>query len=177
MAKKKIIKKKKATEEVVEPKKKSTKKKSTKKKASKKKKVEAVEEIPFDADKTTDVPDEDIDSFDFDTVPTGDDELSEVEQEIKKDEDEFEEEIQEERFYSVPLAKSGYMKSPRWKRAKKAITVLRAFLTQHMKPEGDVYIAQELNERVWENGIKHPPRKLRVRVTKSVDGIVRAYLA
>ena len=87
------------------------------------------------------------------------------------------EEIQEERYYVVPLAKKGFEKSPRWKRSKKAMIVLREFLTRHMKPEGDVYISQELNERVWENGIKNPPRKIRIRCTKSVDGIVRAYLA
>ncbi|XDF89326.1 50S ribosomal protein L31e [Promethearchaeum syntrophicum] len=84
--------------------------------------------------------------------------------------------MQEERYYVVPLARK-FQRVPRWKRSKKAIIVLREFLTRHMKPEGEVYISQELNERVWENGIKNPPRKIRVRVTKSVDGVVRAYLA
>ena len=46
-----------------------------------------------------------------------------------------------------------------------------------MKPEGDVYISQELNERIWEKGNRNPPRKIRIRCTKSVDGVVRAYLA
>ncbi|MHA1775356.1 MAG: 50S ribosomal protein L31e [Promethearchaeota archaeon] len=95
----------------------------------------------------------------------------------ESEEEEFEEEIQEERFYVVPLAKKGFEKAPRWKAAKKAIKVLQKFLTRHMKPEGPVYISPEINERIWENGIKNPPRKIRVRVTKSVDGIVRAYLA
>jgi large subunit ribosomal protein L31e len=89
----------------------------------------------------------------------------------------FEEEIQEERYYVVPLAKKGYERVPRWKASKKAVKVLREFLTRHMKPEGEVYIAPEVNERIWENGIKNPPRKIRVRVTKSIDGIVRTYLA
>ena len=121
------------------------------------------------------VPKEDVDAFELKEAPVSEEELSEIEQEIKEAETEFDEEIQEERYYVVPLARS-FQRVPRWKRSKKAMIVLREFLVRHMKPEGDVYIAQELNERVWENGIKNPPRKIRVRVTKSVDGIVRAYL-
>jgi len=122
------------------------------------------------------VPKEDVDAFDLKEAPVSEEELSDIEQEIKEAETEFDEEIQEERYYVVPLARS-FQKVPRWKRSKKAMIVLREFLVRHMKPEGEVYIAQELNERVWENGIKNPPRKIRVRVTKSVDGVVRAYLA
>ncbi len=130
-------------------------------------KIEEIEEIPK----------EDVDAFELKEATVSEEELSEIEQEIKEAETEFDEEIQEERYYVVPLAKKGFEKSPRWKRSKKAMIVLREFLTRHMKPEGDVFISQELNERVWENGIKNPPRKIRIRVTKSVDGVVRAYLA
>ncbi|MHA1673779.1 MAG: 50S ribosomal protein L31e [Promethearchaeota archaeon] len=119
-----------------------------------------------------------IDVFDVEDAPEGKEEVSDIEQEIFEDEEaEFEEEIQEERFYVVPLAKKGFERAPRWKAAKKAMIVLKKFLVQHMKPEGAVYVSQDINERIWERGIKHPPRKIRVRVTKSVDGIVRAYLA
>ena len=121
------------------------------------------------------VPKEDVDAFDLKEAPVSEEELSDIEQEIKEAETEFDEEIQEERYYVVPLARK-FQRVPMWKRSKKAMILLREFLVRHMKPEGDVYIAQELNERVWENGIKNPPRKIRVRVTKSVDGIVRAYL-
>ena len=121
---------------------------------------------------------EDVDAFDVDEVPESTEEISELEQEISEDEQaDFDEEIQEERFYTIPLAKKGFELTPRWKRSKKAIKVVREFLVRHMKPEGDVYISQDVNERIWENGIKNPPRKVRVRVTKSIDGIVRAYLA
>ncbi len=74
-------------------------------------------------------------------------------------------------------SKRGFEKGPRWSAAKKSVSTLHIFLKRHMKPEGDVYISQDVNERIWERGIKHPPRKIRIRVTKSVDGIVRAYLA
>ena len=127
-------------------------------------------------EKIEEVPKEDVDAFDLKEAPVSEEELSEIEQEIKEAETEFDEEIQEERYYVVPLARK-FQRVPRWKRSKKAIIVLREFLVRHMKPEGDVYISQELNERVWENGIKNPPRKIRVRCTKSVDGVVRAYLA
>ena len=123
------------------------------------------------------IPKEDVDAFELKEATVSEEELSEIEQEIKEAETEFDEEIQEERYYVVPLAKKGFEKSPRWKRSKKAMIVLREFLTRHMKPEGDVFVSQELNERVWENGIKNPPRKIRIRCTKSVDGVVRAYLA
>ncbi|MHA1719036.1 MAG: 50S ribosomal protein L31e [Promethearchaeota archaeon] len=139
-----------------------------------KKKVTPIEEVKEEIEET---PAEDVDAFDLEETPVSEEELSEIEQEIKEAESEFEEEIQEERYYVVPLAKKGFEKVPRWKRSKKAIIVLREYLTRHMKPEGEVYISQELNERIWENGIKNPPRKIRIRVTKSVDGIVRAYLA
>ncbi len=121
---------------------------------------------------------EDVDAFDVDEVPESVEEISELEQEISEDEEaEFDEEIQEERFYTIPLAKKGFEKTPKWKHSKKAVKVVREFLERHMKPEGDVYISQDVNERIWENGIKNPPRRIRVRVTKSIDGIVRAYLA
>ena len=144
---------------------------------AKKKIIKKKVTLPPEEEKIEEVPKEDVDAFDLKEAPVSEEEISEIEQEIKEAETEFDEEIQEERYYVVPLAKNGFEKVPRWKRSKKAIIVLREFLIRHMKPEGDVYISQELNERVWENGIKNPPRKIRVRVTKSVDGIVRAYLA
>ena len=39
-----------------------------------------------------------------------------------------------ERTYIVPLRKE-YMKVPRWKKSKKAVTALRQFLVKHMKSE------------------------------------------
>lgn len=122
---------------------------------------------------------EEIDSLSIDDVTqelsTFEEEPSEVEREISAAEEEFEEEIQEERIYVVPLAKD-YMKTPNWNRTKRAIKTLRKFVERHMKPEA-LYVSQEVNERLWENGIKNPPRKIRVRVTKSVEGLVRVYLA
>jgi large subunit ribosomal protein L31e len=122
---------------------------------------------------------EQIDSLSIDDVAqelsTFEEEPSEIEREITEAEEEFEEEIQEERIYVVPLAKE-YMKSPNWNRTKRAVKALKKFVTRHMKPEA-LYLSQEVNERLWENGIKNPPRKIRVRVTKTVEGLVRVFLA
>jgi large subunit ribosomal protein L31e len=137
-----------------------------------------VTEVESTQEEIKDKVEEDVDAFDIEEVSETEGEISEIEKEISEDEEaEFDEEIQEERFYVIPLAKKGFELTPKWKRSKKAIKVVRQFLIRHMKPDGDVYISQDVNERVWENGIKNPPRKIRVRVTKSVDGIVRAYLA
>lgn len=152
--------------------------------SDKKEKVEELEATPKSEEPKPTAsetkPEEDIDAFKLDAVPKEGEEAkpTEVEEELIGEEGEkFEEEIQEERFYNIPLAKYGWLKQPKWNRTKKAIKVIRDFLTQHMKPEGEIYISQDLNERVWERGLQRPPRKIRVRVTKSVDGIVRAYLA
>jgi len=137
-------------------------------------KKKPVKEIPVEIKKEEDP--EDIDAFDLEKVPEEGEEVSDLEQEMTEEED-FEEEIQEERFYVVPLAKKGYERTARWRASKKAVKVLQEFLVRHMKPEGTPYISQDVNERIWERGIKHPPRKIRIRVTKSTDGVVRAYLA
>jgi large subunit ribosomal protein L31e len=85
-----------------------------------------------------------------------------------------EEEIIDERIYTIPLAKA--RRGPRNKWAKKSIRYLREFMTRHFKPESLV-ISQEVNERIWERGIQKPPRKLKVRVTKNIDGLCVVYLA
>ena len=137
------------------------------------------EEIPEPETSEVETLDEEVEAFDLEEIPETEEEgMSDLEQDLMGEEEVlFEEEIQEERFYTVPLAKKGFERVPRWKSAKKAVSVLRQFFFLYMKPEGEVFIAQDINERIWENGIKNPPRKIRIRVTKSIDGIVRAYLA
>lgn len=102
--------------------------------------------------------------------------------------EEAEEEIVEERFYTIPLGKAWLM--PPNKRAPKAMRILRDFVKRHMKlearKEGEeeeetepkrLIISNEVNERVWSRGIEKPPRKIRVRATKDKDGNVTVYLA
>ena len=93
----------------------------------------------------------------------------------KKAEKEPEEEILEERLYTVPLKTRNY---PRYKRTKKAVTLMRQFLMRHMKPETEEYLKIDpaLNEYLWNRGIKNPPNKVKIKVTKNEEGIVTAYL-
>jgi large subunit ribosomal protein L31e len=100
---------------------------------------------------------------------------------------EKEEEIVEERIYTIPLAKAWVR--PSNKRAPRAMHMIRAFITKHMKLAMRVeeeeekeelprlIISQEVNEKVWDRGIQKPPRKIRVRAAKDKDGNVTVYLA
>ncbi len=72
-----------------------------------------------------------------------------------------------ERIYTINLGK--VLLSPNNQRAKRAINMIREFATRHMKSE-NVKIEEEVSHLVWERGIRHPPRKLRVKITKDDDG-------
>lgn len=87
---------------------------------------------------------------------------------------ELEEDIVEERFYVVPLSKA--WASPRRKRTPRAIRIMKSFIKRHMKTE-NVIITNEVNERIWSRGIEKPPRKIRVRVVRDSEGVVRVHLA
>ena len=80
----------------------------------------------------------------------------------------------EERIYTVPLGKAWVV--PKYRRAEKAITILRQFTLRHMKPE-EVVIDPSVNEAIWARGIRNPPRKIRVKLSKDDDGIVTVTLA
>jgi large subunit ribosomal protein L31e len=121
---------------------------------------------------------EEIDEFGLDKI-SEEEEISEIFEEGLEEREEIEEEeapkeeIIDERIYIVPLAKA--RKGPRNKRAKKAVRYLREYMTRHFKPESLV-ITQEVNEKIWEHSIQKPPRKLKVRATKNIDGLVVVYL-
>ena len=120
---------------------------------------------------------EEIEEFDLDEI-SEEEEISEIFEEEREEELELEEapteEIIDERIYIIPLAKA--RRGPRNKRAKKAIRYLREYMFRHFKPES-LIISQEVNEFVWKRGIQHPPRKLKVRATKNIDGLVVVYLS
>jgi large subunit ribosomal protein L31e len=98
-----------------------------------------------------------------------------------------EEEIVEERTYTIPLQKA--LVRPPKRRAPRAMQLIKAFVTKHMKLEMKVseeeeeeelpqlIISKEVNEKVWSRGIEKPPRKIRVRAAKDKDGNVTVYLA
>jgi len=81
---------------------------------------------------------------------------------------------QSERTYVIPLRKE-FQKAPKYKRAKKAISAVRIFLKRHMKSD-NIKLGAHLNEFLWSRGIKNPPHKVQVNVTKDSEGVVKAEL-
>jgi large subunit ribosomal protein L31e len=74
-----------------------------------------------------------------------------------------------ERVYTINLGK--VLLSPDNRRSKRAINMIREFARHHMKIE-NVKIDEDLSHQIWKRGIKHPPRKVRVRMTKTEEGYV-----
>src|SRR5438094_2220584 len=72
-----------------------------------------------------------------------------------------------ERIYTINLGK--VLLSPNNQKAKRAINMIREFASRHMKSE-NVKIEEDVSHLVWERGIRHPPRKIRVKLTKDDDG-------
>lgn len=84
-----------------------------------------------------------------------------------------------EREYIIPLRRE-WIKTPKYKRANKAVKTIKKFLVRHMKiydrdlrkVKVDVYLNNELRFR----GMKKPPAKIRVKAIKYDDDIVEAKL-
>ena len=74
-----------------------------------------------------------------------------------------------ERVYTVNLGK--VLLSPDNQRAKRAVNMIKEFARHHMKTE-QVKIEEDVSHLLWSRGIRHPPRKIRVRMTKTDEGYV-----
>ena len=79
------------------------------------------------------------------------------------------------RTYNIPLRKE-FLKAPKYKRSKRAVTAVRSFLTRHMKSE-TILISKDLNEHIWKDGIKNPPHHVKIIAIKDKEGKVVADLA
>ncbi len=115
------------------------------------------------------------------TEETVEETLEEAEKPKRK---EIEEEIVEEKIYTIPLGKAWI--SQRKKRAPRAGRILKKFIQRHMKikteaEEGEeterLVVSNEVNEKIWSRGIEKPPRKIRVRAAKDKEGVITVYLA
>jgi large subunit ribosomal protein L31e len=117
-------------------------------------------------------------------------EVPEEEEKVKprrRKKEEEEEEFVEERIYTIPLGKA-WLRPPK-KRAPRAMHMVKAFITKHMKlamrveeeEEAEelprLIVNADVNEKVWSRGIEKPPRKIRVRAAKDKDGNVTVFLA
>ncbi|MEM3040953.1 MAG: 50S ribosomal protein L31e [Nitrososphaerota archaeon] len=103
-------------------------------------------------------------------------EAEEAEEKPKVEKRREEEDIVEERVYTVPFGRVWLV--PRKRRSPKAMRVLKGFIQKHMKIADDsLVISNEVNERIWSRGIEKPPRKIRIRAVKNKEGIVTVHLA
>ena len=71
----------------------------------------------------------------------------------------------EERVMTVPLRDA--KAEAKYKRADKAMKLVREHLSQHFKVEGEeIRLDPSINEAIWSQGRKNPPSKLRVRAAR-----------
>jgi len=152
--------------------------------------AEAVEEAETEEEETVETSEKEEDvSGETEEEEVEAEEVPPVEEAKPPPREEKEEEFVEERIYTIPLGKAWIM--PPNKRAPKAMRMIKAFVTKHMKleakkeEEGEeaeeeprkLVISNDVNERIWRRGIEKPPRKVRIRAAKDKEGNVTVYLA
>ena len=74
-----------------------------------------------------------------------------------------------ERVYTINLGKVKLSQSQH--RAVRAINMIKEFARHHMKVE-TIKIEEELAHQIWAKGVRSPPRKIRVRMSKTDEGYV-----
>ena len=148
---------------------------------------EAAEALEVDEEESEETPEEDdeeLDEEDLEDLDEEDEEEFVEARKHRKEEDEVDEDIVEERFYTIPLSKAWIV--PRKKRAPKAARIVKSFVLKHMKvrteAEGEeeperLVIDNTVNEKLWSRGIEKPPRKIKVRVVKDKEGVITVLLA
>ncbi len=73
-----------------------------------------------------------------------------------------------ESIFTIPFYPKLNKTAP-YKRTPKAVRMLKAFIIKHTKADF-VVITNELNEFLWERGIRKPPRKVKVRaIVETID--------
>jgi len=155
--------------------------------------VEAAEEAEEEAEEAEgteevvekeEVPEEEIEEAEEAAEEETLTEVEEKREAEKKKKKELEEEIVEEKFYTIPLRMAWI--SPRKKRALKSMRIIKSFVRKHMKLRTEVegeeeaeklVISNEVNEKIWSRGIEKPPRKIRVRAVKDKEGVITVHLA
>jgi len=74
-----------------------------------------------------------------------------------------------ERVYTIPLGKVKLSQSQH--RAVRAINMIKEFARHHMKVE-EIKIEEDLSHLIWSRGVRNPPRKVRVRLSKTDEGYI-----
>jgi large subunit ribosomal protein L31e len=81
---------------------------------------------------------------------------------------------EQERIYTVPLKEA--WQAQRYRRSERAVMVLKAFAVRHMKAK-EVSVDTSVNETIWARGIRSPPHKIRVKMTRDEEGNVTITMA
>jgi len=74
-----------------------------------------------------------------------------------------------ERVYTINLGK--VLLSVDTHRAPRAINMIKEFARHHMKTS-EIKIEEDLAHIIWSKGVRSPPRKIRVRMSKTDEGYV-----
>jgi large subunit ribosomal protein L31e len=74
-----------------------------------------------------------------------------------------------ERVYTINLGKA--LLSVDTHRATRVINMIREFARHHMKVE-NIKIEEDLAQQIWARGARSPPRKIRVRMSKTDEGYI-----
>ena len=144
---------------------------------------EAEEEIE-EAEEPEEVLEPEVPEEEDEEAEEEEEEFIEAKEKRSKKEEELDEDIVEERFYTIPLGKAWI--STRKKRAPRAVRIVKSFVLKHMKVRTEaeeeeepekLVIDNDVNEKLWSRGIEKPPRKIRVRVVKDKEGVVTVRLA
>jgi len=74
---------------------------------------------------------------------------------------------EEEKILVIPLRKMA-SRSPRNYRMKRSVREIKAFLARHAKTKpSNIFVSQQLNEKLWKGGIHSYPPKIKVKVAES----------
>ena len=74
-----------------------------------------------------------------------------------------------ERVYTINLGK--VLLSVDTHRAPRAINMIKEFARHHMKTS-EIKIEEDLAHIIWSKGVRSPPRKIRVRMSKTDEGYI-----
>ncbi len=78
------------------------------------------------------------------------------------------------RIYNIRITQQ-LKKAPRWRRAKKAVSLIKKFLERHMKTK-NIKLSKRLNEYIWKNGGKNPPTYYKIKVIKKGEEVEADFL-
>ena len=79
----------------------------------------------------------------------------------------------EKNVYVIPLRDA--WRVPRKKRSKKAIRIIHEYVQRHFHVKY-VRISNDVNEYVWRDSIESPPRRIKVKITKTEEDLAEVEL-